>query len=85
MLEPTGSFERSGFMKTLNGEKILCGNFSSPEAKFFTAPGTAEALHLQSTEQILKSLTKMSGRMKCLSWLVRDQQMKTNMAFGPHC
>ena len=59
--------------------------FFSREAKFFTAPGKAEAAHLQSSGQFLKSLSLLSERMKYLSWLVRDQQTKTNMAFGPHC
>ena len=59
--------------------------FFSREAKFFTAPGTADAAHLMSADGFLSSLKLAHDRMKFLSWLVRDQQAKTNMAYGPHC
>lgn len=59
--------------------------FFSREAKFFTAPCTADAAHLMSADGFLSSLKLEHDRMKFLSWLVRDQQSKTNMAYGPHC
>lgn len=59
--------------------------FFSREAKFFTAPGTADAAHLMSADGFLSPLKLAHDRMKFLSWLVRDQQTKTNMATGPHC
>jgi hypothetical protein len=55
--------------------------FFSREAKFFTAPGAAEANHLQSANKAIASLSVMNSRMKYLSWLVRDQQKKASMAF----